>query len=64
MDSAFVHSIWTVILLLVFIGIVYWAFVHKRSSDFDRAARMPLEDEAGKDGKNQESGDKQGPGHG
>lgn len=43
MDGAFMHSLWTVLLLLIFIGIVVWVFIIKRSSDFDEAARMPLE---------------------
>lgn len=50
MDGAFLHSIWTVLLLVIFVGIVVWVFFVKRSSDFDQAARMPLEsddDESG-----------------
>lgn len=49
MDGALLHSLWTVLLLLVFVGIVIWVFVLKRPGDFDDAARMPLEpDETGK----------------
>lgn len=43
MDGALLHSLWTVLLLVIFVGIVVWVFVIKRSSDFDEAARMPLE---------------------
>lgn len=43
MDGALLHSIWTVLLLLLFIGIVVWVFILKRPGDFDEAARMPLD---------------------
>lgn len=45
MDGAYLHSLWTVLLLVIFLGIVVWVFVIKRSSDFDEAAHMPLEDD-------------------
>ncbi len=45
MDGALIHSLWTVLLLAIFVGIVVWVFVIKRSGDFDEAARMPLEDD-------------------
>ena len=34
----------TGILILVFIGIVLWAYSSRRRKDFDEAARLPLED--------------------
>ena len=39
------HSWWTVALLVVFIGIVVWAWSGKRKQDFEQAARMPLDDD-------------------
>jgi cytochrome c oxidase cbb3-type subunit 4 len=39
------HSFWTVALLILFIGIIIWAFSSRRKQRFDAAARMPLEDE-------------------
>ena len=39
------HSIWTVVLLVVFLGIVFWAWSGKRKRAFDEAARLPLEDD-------------------
>jgi cytochrome c oxidase cbb3-type subunit 4 len=42
---ALFHSIWTVLLVIIFIGIVAWAFSAKRKHDFDAAARLPLDDE-------------------
>ena len=43
MNGALLHSFWTVLLLVIFVGIVFWVFVIKRSGDFDEAARMPLD---------------------
>lgn len=37
---------WTAALLVIFIGIVVWAWSGKRKRAFDEAARMPLEDDA------------------
>jgi len=45
MSLAMFHSWWTVLLLILFIGIVIWAFSSRRKKSFDLAARMPLEDE-------------------
>jgi len=45
MDIALFHSIWTVALLIAFIGIVVWAWSGKRKSGFDEAARLPLDDD-------------------
>ena len=42
---ASIHAWWTVLLLVIFIGIVFWAFSSKRKQDFDEAARLPLEDD-------------------
>jgi cytochrome c oxidase cbb3-type subunit 4 len=42
-------SAMTVISLLTFLGILWWAFVHKRSADFDAAANLPFADETDHD---------------
>lgn len=44
MNIALFHSLWTLALLVIFIGIVVWAFSRKREAAFERAARAPLED--------------------
>lgn len=48
------HAIWTAVLLIVFVGIVAWAWSSKRKQKFDEAARLPLDDDAaeleGRDG--------------
>ena len=36
----------TVVMLVVFIGIVVWAYSSKRKKQFDEAARSVLEDDA------------------
>jgi cytochrome c oxidase cbb3-type subunit 4 len=45
MDIILFHSIWTVLLLVLFIGIWAWAWSKKRKGAFDAAARLPLEDD-------------------
>jgi len=39
------HAIFTVLLVLIFIGIVIWAYSPKRKSSFDEAAQLPFADE-------------------
>ena len=47
MDIIAVRSAMTVILFVLFLGIVFWAFSKKRKRAFDEAARLPFdEDEA------------------
>ena len=45
MDMVLFHSIWTVLLLVLFIGIWAWAWSKKRKGAFDAAARLPLDDD-------------------
>jgi cytochrome c oxidase cbb3-type subunit 4 len=45
MNLAGIHSILTVVMFLLFIGIVVWAWSAKRKRGFDEAARLPLEDD-------------------
>lgn len=39
------HSIWTILVFVVFIGIVLWAYSSRRKKDFDEASRLPLEED-------------------
>ena len=48
MDIGTFRGLLTVVLMLLFIGLVLWAFSRRRKEDFDRAARLPL-DEDGED---------------
>lgn len=45
MEVATFHVIWTIVILVVFLGIVFWAWSGKRKKSFDEAARLPLEDD-------------------
>ncbi|MHB8473149.1 MAG: cbb3-type cytochrome oxidase subunit 3 [Gammaproteobacteria bacterium] len=45
MTATLLHIIWTVVALVIFVGIVIWAWSGKRKSDFEALAHLPLEDE-------------------
>ena len=46
MGYSLVQSIWTLVVLVLFVGIVLWAWSGKRKKDFDEAANIPFtEDE-------------------
>lgn len=45
LDINTVRGLITVILLICFIGMVFWAYSKKRKSDFNEAASLPLQDE-------------------
>lgn len=45
MDTITLHSIWTVVMFVVFLGIIFWAWSGKRKDAFNEAANLPLEDE-------------------
>ena len=45
MSLALTHTIWTVLLMIIFVGIVVWAWSGRRRERFEEAARLPLEDD-------------------
>ena len=45
MSLAMFHSFWTLGALVIFVGIIIWAYSKNRRTDFDEAARLPLEDD-------------------
>jgi len=46
MDYSLIQSIWTIVVLVLFIGIVIWAWSGKRKERFEEAANIPFaEDE-------------------
>lgn len=48
MDAGTWRGIFTVVMLLLFVGICFWAWSSRRREDFAEAARLPLEqDDAG-----------------
>ena len=45
-DMGTLRGLLTAAMLLLFIGIVFWAYSRRRKQDFDALASMPLEDDA------------------
>lgn len=45
MDYSLIGSVMTVVMLIVFLGIVGWAFSARRRAAFEAAARVPFEEE-------------------
>lgn len=45
MDLGTVLGLITLLFLVIFIGIVLWAYSGRRRKDFDEAARLPLDEE-------------------
>ncbi len=45
MDTILLQIIWTVFAFVFFFGIVVWALSGRRKKDFDKAARMALDDD-------------------
>ncbi len=45
MSFTFFQSIWTIVVMITFLGIVVWAFSSKRKAAFDEAARLPFEED-------------------
>jgi len=39
------HSVWSVFVLIAFLGIVAWAFSGKRKQALEDAGRIPLDDD-------------------
>lgn len=47
LDIGLLRGLLTVLLMAAFLGLCVWAFSRRRKADFDEAARLPLEDDAG-----------------
>lgn len=45
MDAHVLHTIYTVLMFICFIGICIWAYSGKRKADFEEAANLPFADE-------------------
>lgn len=45
MDIGTIHSIWTVLLFVCFVGVVWWAFGSKRKSRFEQDAKMIFDED-------------------
>jgi cytochrome c oxidase cbb3-type subunit 4 len=42
MDYSLIQSVWTIVALVLFVGIVIWAWSGKRKQRFDEAANIPF----------------------
>ncbi|MCG3202530.1 MAG: hypothetical protein NFCOHLIN_02413 [Gammaproteobacteria bacterium] len=45
MNFPTIHSVFTVAVLVIFVGIVLWAYDSRSKARFDAAARIPLDDD-------------------
>jgi len=45
MDYSFIQSIWTIVVMVLFVGIVLWAWSGKRKQRFEEAANLPFDDD-------------------
>lgn len=45
MNFGLLQGIYTIIVMIVFVGIVAWAWSSKRKKDFDDAAKIPFQDD-------------------
>ncbi len=51
LDIGTFRGVLTAVLMVLFVGLVFWAYSKRRHDDFSAAARLPLEDdEASHDG--------------
>lgn len=51
MDMSLLRSLMTAVALAAFVGVVWWAYSPGRKERFERAARLPFDEEH--DGRNQ-----------
>lgn len=47
MDSPLYHGAMLVLMIVAFLGIWAWAWSRNRKPEFDRASRLPLEEDSG-----------------
>jgi len=45
MDIGPAQAIWTIVVMVIFIGITLWAWSSKRKEKFNEAARIPMDDD-------------------
>ncbi len=45
MEFSIIQSVWTILVLVLFVGIVVWAWSGKRKQRFDEAANIPFEED-------------------
>ena len=45
MTFTLLQALWSIVVLVTFLGIVFWAYSSKRKQAFDEAAHLPFDDE-------------------
>ncbi len=45
MDEGTLRGLWTLLALVAFVGVAWWAWSGHRQARFDEAARLPLEED-------------------
>ena len=45
MDFTLIQSVWTIVIMVAFLGIVVWAWSSKRKQGFDEAANIPFHED-------------------
>lgn len=51
MDIGTFRGITTLLIMIAFLGVVFWAYSKRRKKDFDEASHLPFADEDAEDGK-------------
>ncbi len=46
MDINDLRSLTTVLMLVIFVGVVWWAYSARTKASFEEAARLPLDDDS------------------
>jgi cytochrome c oxidase cbb3-type subunit IV len=44
-DEGTVRGLWTLGVMLAFLGVVFWAYGRRRKADFDEAAQLPFREQ-------------------
>ena len=45
MDTSLIQTVWTLVVMVLFVGIVIWAWSSKRTKDFEEAANIPFHED-------------------
>jgi cytochrome c oxidase cbb3-type subunit IV len=56
MDIGTIHSIWTIVIFISFIGVCWWAFGKNRKNRFDEDANLIFADEPSDASAHEEKG--------
>jgi len=49
MTFTLLQALWSIVVMVTFLGIVFWAYSSKRKQAFDEAAHLPFDDEPSTD---------------